>query len=53
MKDLSKYDFEIGSIGKLNDVETAGGGRILVYADSVTFEGAGAKIQANARPYHD
>jgi hypothetical protein len=52
-KDLSNYDNEIGSIGKANDVETAGGGRIVIYADSVTFEGEGAKIQANARPYSD
>lgn len=43
-KDLSKFEDEIGSIGKINDVETAGGGRIVMYADSVTFEGAGAKI---------
>jgi len=34
-------------------VETAGGGRILVYADSITLQGEGAKIQANARPFHD
>ena len=52
-KDLSNYNSEIGSIGKSNDVETAGGGRIVIYADSVTFEGAGAKVQANARPYVD
>ena len=42
--DLSRYDYEIGSIGALNDVETAGGGRIVIYADSVVFEGEGAKI---------
>ena len=53
VKDLSKYDEEIGSIGKPNDVETAGGGRVVIYADSVSFEGEGAKIQANARPYED
>lgn len=53
VKDLSLYESEIGSIGKPNDVETAGGGRIVIYADSVTLEGEGAKIQANARPYSD
>lgn len=53
VKDLSRYDEEIGSIGKPNDVETAGGGRVVIYADSVSFEGEGAKIQANARPYED
>ena len=52
-KDISKYEEEIGSIGKPNDVETAGGGRIVIYSDSVTMEGEGAKIQANARPYED
>lgn len=53
VKDLSIYANEIGSIGKANDVETAGGGRIVIYADSVALEGVGAKIQANARPYSD
>ena len=53
VRDLTKFEYEIGSIGKQNDVETAGGGRILVYADSVTLQGDGAKIQANARPYSD
>ena len=52
-KDLSNYKDEIGSIGKPNDVETAGGGRVVIFADSVTFDGEGAKIQANARPYSD
>ena len=53
VKDLTKFDFEIGSIGKPNDVETAGGGRIIIYADSLTLRGNGAHIQANARPFHD
>ena len=53
VKDLTKSHYEIGSIGKQSDVETAGGGRILVYVDSMTLEGEGAKIHANARPYHD
>ena len=44
VKDLSNYSSEIGSIGKTNDVETAGGGRVVIYADSVSFEGKGAKI---------
>ena len=52
-KDLTVYTEEIGSIGRPNDVETAGGGRIVVISDSITFTGAGAKIQANARPYSD
>merc|ERR1719181_1851610 len=52
-EDLSLYDEEIGSIGKPNDVETAGGGRVVIIADSVDFEGEGAKVQANARPYSD
>lgn len=37
----------------MNDVETAGGGRVVIYADTVVFEGDGAKIEANARPYAD
>jgi len=49
--DLTAFDDEIGSIGRPNDVETAGGGRILIYADSLRLEGVGPKIQANARPY--
>ena len=51
--DISMYREEIGSIGKHNDVETAGGGRVVIFADSMTLEGEGAKIQANARPYED
>ena len=53
VSDLTKTTDEIGSIGKQGDAETAGGGRILVFADSITLQGQGAKIQANARPYED
>lgn len=35
---------QMGSIGKANDVETAGGGRIVLIADSVTLRGQGDKI---------
>ena len=51
--DIKDYTDAIGSIGKEGDVETAGGGRVVLIADSVSFEGAGAKVQANARPYED
>jgi len=34
----------IGSIGHRDDVETAGGGRIALVADSVILRGAGQKI---------
>lgn len=34
----------IGSTGKKNDLETGGGGRVVVYADSVHFVGSGDKI---------
>ena len=44
---------QMGSIGKANDQETAGGGRIVLIADAVTLRGAGEKIQANAKPYVD
>ena len=48
-----RYGDMLGSIGHADDVETAGGGRVVVIADSVTLEGEGEKIQANARPYDD
>ena len=51
--DLTNVMHEIGSIGKEHDIETAGGGRLLLYFDSFTLEGEGARIQANARPYAD
>ena len=38
-------------MGKTQDIETAGGGRIVVIADSVEFKGSGDRLQANARPY--
>ena len=50
---LSKMYSQMGSCGKQDDVETAGGGRIVVIADSVTFSGPGDKLAANARPYED
>ena len=43
----------MGSFGTHDDVETAGGGRIVVMSDSLTFEGEGEKLAANARPYED
>ena len=43
----------MGSFGKHDDVETAGGGRIVVIADNVAFSGPGEKLTANARPYAD
>lgn len=43
----------MGSFGKRDDIETAGGGRIIVISDSITFEGQGEKLTANARPYKD
>ena len=43
----------MGSFGRADEVETAGGGRIVLIADSVTFKGAGDKLSANARPYQN
>ena len=43
----------MGSMGKTSDIETAGGGRIVIIADSVDFDGPGDKLQANARPYKE
>ena len=41
----------MGSCGIHDDVETAGGGRIVLVADSVIFRGQGKKLDADARPY--
>ncbi len=43
----------IGSIGKSGDAETGGGGRILIFSDSLTIIGNGTKLEANARPEKD
>lgn len=50
---LDKVDKQIGSYGSIDDIETAGGGRIVLLADSVTFQGEGEKLSANARPFAD
>ena len=50
---LDRIHSQIGSYGKRDDHETAGGGRIVLIADSVTFSGAGEKLSANARPFTD
>lgn len=44
---------QIGSMGKNGDVETAGGGRIVVVADSVTLKGSGNKMEANGAPFQN
>ena len=43
----------MGSCGQSDDVETAGGGRIVVIADSVILDGPGPKLSADGRPYLD
>ena len=35
---------QMGSMGKTSDIETAGGGRIVILADSVEFDGRGDKL---------
>ena len=50
---LVKLDSQMGSCGQRSIVETAGGGRIVVIADSITLEGSGEKLSANGRPYAD
>lgn len=42
-----------GSMGKEGDLQTAGGGRIIINADSVQFGGLGAKLKANGLPNKD
>lgn len=50
---LADIKSQMGSCGKRDDVETAGGGRIVLIADSVKFDGPGEKLSANARPFAD
>lgn len=50
---LDRVDKQSGSYGLHDDIETAGGGRIVIYADSVTFSGDGEVLSANARPFAD
>ena len=50
---LSKVYSQIGSCGQSDDIETAGGGRIVIIADSVTLDGNGTKISADGRPFAD
>ena len=50
---LSKIYSQIGSCGQQDDIETAGGGRVVVIADSLTLDGNGTKISADGRPYAD
>jgi hypothetical protein len=40
-------------MGKQGDLHTAGGGRIIINADSVEFGGLGAKLKANGLPSKD
>lgn len=49
--DLSRFVNQMGSIGQPGDSETAGGGRIVIMADSVDFNGWGASLEANAMPF--
>jgi hypothetical protein len=48
---LEHLELEIGSMGFAGDSETAGGGRVIILADSVEFTGHGTPVQANAKPY--
>lgn len=41
---------QMGSIGQPTDAETAGGGRMVIVADSMTLTGFGSALQANAKP---
>mmetsp|Transcript_32354 Transcript_32354/g.23373 ORF Transcript_32354/g.23373 Transcript_32354/m.23373 type:complete len:96 (+) Transcript_32354:568-855(+) len=51
---VAQYTYsQIGSMGKSGDVETAGGGRILVVADSVSLKGSGNKMEANGAPFEN
>ena len=41
----------MGSIGLQGDAETAGGGRMVILADSLNILGSGLALQANAKPF--
>jgi hypothetical protein len=41
----------MGSMGEPGDAETSGGGRMIIIADSVIFNGAA--VHANAKPFSD
>jgi len=36
-QDLFNLTSQVGSIGKVGDAETAGGGRIIIISDSITI----------------
>ena len=48
---LTQIQNQIGSMGNVSTNLTAGGGRIVIIADSLVLNGTGAQIQANAKPY--
>jgi hypothetical protein len=48
---ITQIGFQIGSMGNSFSNESSGGGRIVIIADSLTINGTGAQIQANAKPY--
>lgn len=48
---IEDYKDQLGSVGKLGDAETAGGGRITLIAESLVLKGFGVPISANAKPY--
>lgn len=43
----------MGSIGLQGDAETAGGGRMVILADSLNILGSGLALQANAKPFEN
>jgi len=38
-------------MGTVGDAETSGGGRIVLYADSLVMQGNGVSLKADALPY--
>jgi len=48
---LKDFMNQMGSIGKAGDSETAGGGRLIIIADSMNMTGSlGSSLQANSLP---
>ena len=50
---IGQHENQMGSMGNAKDANTAGGGRIVIIADSIVATGYGASLQANAKPYEN
>jgi hypothetical protein len=51
--DLGRKLNQLGSMGTVRDVETAGGGRLVILTKALHLEGVGAALQSNAKPFKE